>query len=247
MARNLEIGARGRLGGGLRWNASLFRTTNLDDILFVGTSTSAGYFTNFGKTRRAGVELGLSGDSDRFDWAIHYNYLRATYQSSACLLAEFNSSAGADLRCGDDEIRIRPGDRLPGLPAHSLKVLLSWRPTDALRLGADLAFYSDQTVRGNENGDHRANGDVRGEGTLGGFGIVNLDADYALGRGWTVFGRVANLFDHRYATAGALAENPFTAAGAFQADPALWRGEQFVAPGAPRGVWVGLRYRWGDR
>lgn len=247
VARNLEIGARGRLGGGLRWNASLFRTTNLDDILFVGTSTSAGYFTNFGKTRRAGVELGLSGDSDRFDWAIHYNYLRATYQSSACLLAEFNSSAGADLRCGDDEIRIRPGDRLPGLPAHSLKVLLSWRPTDALRLGADLAFYSDQTVRGNENGDHRANGDVRGEGTLGGFGIVNLDADYALGRGWTVFGRVANLFDHRYATAGALAENPFTAAGAFQADPALWRGEQFVAPRAPRGVWVGLRYRWGDR
>lgn len=116
-----------------------------------------------------------------------------------------------------------------------------------MRLGADLAFYSDQTVRGNENGDHRANGDVRGEGTLGGFGIVNLDADYALGRGWTVFGRVANLFDHRYATAGALAENPFTAAGAFQADPALWRGEQFVAPGAPRGVWVGLRYRWGDR
>ena len=39
----------------------VFQTTNSDDILFVGTTTSAGFFTNFGKTRRRGVELGLAG------------------------------------------------------------------------------------------------------------------------------------------------------------------------------------------
>lgn len=247
VAQSLELGARGRLPGRMNWNASLFRTTNRDDILFVGTSTSAGYFTNFGKTRREGIELGLATTSATFDWQFHYTYLKATYQSAACLLAENNSSAGAHAACGGDEIRVTPGDRLPGLPEHSLKLLLTWRPTERLRLGADLAAYSDQTVRGNENGQHRADADHGGRGKLGGYGVANLDADYQLGDGWTAFGRIANLFDHRYATAGALAENPFTGAGQYQANPDDWRNEQFVAPSAPRAAWVGLRYRWGGR
>jgi iron complex outermembrane recepter protein len=247
VARSLEVGVRGRLPEGMAWNASLFRTTNRDDILFVGTSTSAGYFTNFGKTRREGVELGLSGATAGVDWQVNYSYLKATFQSSACLLAENNSSAGSSPACGADEIRVTAGDRLPGLPEHALKLLLTWRPSDKLRLGADLAAYSDQTVRGNENGRQQADDNHRGSGTLGGYGVVNLDADYQLGGGWTAFGRVANLFDHRYASAGALAENPFDAAGQFQADPDAWRGEQFVAPGAPRAAWVGVRYRWGAK
>ncbi|MCC4119190.1 TonB-dependent receptor, partial [Aromatoleum toluclasticum] len=51
-----------------------------------------------------------------------------------------------------------------------------------------------------------------------GYAIVNLSADYRLGSGWTLFGRIDNLFDQRYATAAALAENPFVD-GNFQADP----------------------------
>jgi len=54
-------------------------------------------------------------------------------------------------------------------------------------------------------------------------------------RGLIRFGRAANLFDKRYATGGALAENPFVGAGnAFESDPDEWRHEQFIAPGAPR-------------
>jgi iron complex outermembrane recepter protein len=247
VSRSFELGARGRLSGHMAWNATLFRTTNHDDILFVGTSTSAGYFTNFGQTRREGVELGLSGTTGSVDWQINYSYLKATYQSSACLLAASNSSAGSSPACGADEIRVTPGDRLPGLPEHALKLLLTWRPTDKLRVGADLAAYSDQIVRGNENGRQQADDDHGGSGTLGGYGVVNLDADYQLGGGWTAFGRVANLFDHRYASAGALAENPFNTAGQFQSNPDDWRNEQFIAPGAPRAGWVGVRYRWGGK
>ena len=63
--------------------------------------------------------------------------------------------------------------------------------------------------------------------------------------GWTLFGRVDNLFDKRYATSGALAENPFVGAGnAFASDPDEWRHEQFIAPGAPRAGWLGVRYAW---
>ncbi|HEX6736122.1 MAG TPA: hypothetical protein VF096_15045, partial [Azonexus sp.] len=61
-------------------------------------------------------------------------------------------------------------------------------------------------------------------------------------RGWDVFARVNNVFDKRYATAAALAENPFAANGSFQSDSEDWRRETFVAPGAPRAAWLGVRY-----
>lgn len=258
VARTWEAGVRGTHAG-LRWNAGVYRTTNHDDILFVGTSTSAGYFTNFGKTRREGAELGLSGTLGRtLDWKLDYNWLRASFQSSACLLAEANSSRGSAPECTtdgqDDEILVSKGDRLPGMPEHALKLALNWHAAEKLRVGIDLIGYTDQTVRGNENGQHRAGeatdafGETRdfaGSGKLAGYAVVNLDAEYGLGGGWTVFGRIDNLFDHEYATAGALAENPFDASGAFLTDTEEWRDEQFVAPGAPRALFVGVRYRWG--
>jgi outer membrane receptor protein involved in Fe transport len=239
VAKTFEVGMRGGEAA-LRWNASLFRTTNHDDILFVGTSTSAGYFRNFGKTRRQGLELGLSGSHGAFEWRADYTWLQASFQSSACLLAEANSSAGDDARCGADEIRVSSGDRLPGLPRHNLKLGLDWKPMDALRLGTNLQAYSSQLVRGNENGKDD-------NGSIGGYAIVNVDADWQFAKGWTLFGRIDNLFDRRYASAGALAENPFGANGQFQTDTNDWSDERFVAPGAPRAAWLGLRYRFGTK
>lgn len=247
IARTIEAGVRGKLAGGTHWNAGVYRTLSSDDILFVGTSTSAGYFTNFGKTRRQGVELGMNGNVRRFDWLINYSFLQAQFKSGACLLAENNSTRGTDAACSaDDEIRVKAGDRLPGLPAHSLKLGLMWRATDWLRLGSDVQAFSEQYVRGNENNRHQAgtaNGrSFEGAGKLPGYAILNLNADADLGRGWQLFGKVNNVFDKRYETAGALAENPFAANGSFQANPDDWRRETFVAPGAPRAAWVGIRY-----
>jgi outer membrane receptor protein involved in Fe transport len=257
VARTLEAGARGRLAG-IDWNAGVFRTVNTDDILFVGTSTSAGYFTNFGRTQRQGIELGLAGEQGAFDWRINYSYLHASFRSQACLLAENNSSRGQDAACTaggqDDEILVKKGDRLPGLPEHSLKLALSWRAAPGLRLGADVQAFSGQYARGNENNRHRAGsatdafGNVRsfdGGGRLSGYALLNLNGDLDLGGGWQLFGRLDNVFDRRYGTAAALAENPFDAAGAFRIDSGTWRHETFLAPGAPRAVWVGLRYAFG--
>ena len=43
----------------LAWYAGVFRAENRDDILFVTSEqTGFGYFRNFGKTRRQGLELG---------------------------------------------------------------------------------------------------------------------------------------------------------------------------------------------
>ena len=57
-----------------------------------------------------------------------------------------------------------------------------------------------------------------------------------------LFRRFANVLNKQYATAGALAESPFNAAGQFETDPELWQRETFSAPGAPRAAWIGLRY-----
>jgi iron complex outermembrane recepter protein len=260
VARTLEFGLRGKLVGDIGWNAGVFRTLSTDDILFVGTSTSAGYFTNFGKTRRQGLELGVNGKKGRVDWFVNYSLLHATFRSAACLLAENNSTRGTAPECTgsgqDDEIAVHKGDYLPGLPRHSLKLGLSWQASDWLRLGGDVQAFSSQYARGNENNAHRSGtytdalGNTRtfdGPGKTAGYGILNLNAEARLGGGWQMFAKVNNVFDKRYATAAALAENPFDAAAGFRNDPGDWRRETFVAPGAPRAAWLGVRYVFGGQ
>jgi len=242
VSRTLEVGARGRLGEQLQWNAAVFHTVNHDDLLFISNSLAAGYFTNFGRTQRQGFELGLSQRSGKFGWSASYSYLRATFQSSACLVAEPNSTAETSAACtGEGEIEVRPGNRLPGLPAHSVKLGADWQPLDAWTLGAQLRGYSSQYVRGNENNKHRPDGvDFFGSGKVGGFAVVDLTTSWRFGKNVEVFGKIANLFDRRYASSGTLGENAFDANGAILA-PDDWRDEQFVGPGAPRAAWVGVR------
>ena len=257
VARTVEAGLRGKLAANVAWNAGAFRTASTDDILFVGTSTSAGYFTNFGQTRRQGAELGLAAQQGRFDWRINYSYLHASFQSEACLLAENNSSRGQSAACTaagqDDEILVKKGNRLPGLPNHSLKFSLSWRPSDALRIGAELQAFSSQFARGNENNAHQAGTasdqfgntrDFAGAGSLPGYATLNLNGNLDLGAGWELFARVNNLFDKRYGSVAALAENPFDRQGGFTNNSDHWQRETFIAPGAPRAAWLGLRYRF---
>ncbi|MBK9021140.1 MAG: TonB-dependent receptor [Sulfuritalea sp.] len=253
VTQTFEAGARGKAGG-LRWNATLFRADNRDDILFVGTSTSQGYFTNFGRTRRAGIELGAATDVGPVSLRADYGYVKATYRSAACLLAENNSTRGQTAECTgggqDDEILVQAGNRIPGIPLHSLKLGADWRAGADWTLSADVVAYSSQYLRGNENNAHQSGtysdilgGGPRtflGAGTAPGYAVLNLAARVKLDQRWQVSARLNNAFDRRYATAGALAENPFTAAGAFQTNSDDWTRESFLAPGAPRSIFVAI-------
>jgi len=253
VTQTLEAGARGQAGR-WRWNATAFRADNRDDILFVGTSTSAGYFTNFGRTRRAGLELGTAVELGKLELRADYGLVAATYQSAACVRAENNSTRGQTAACTaagqNDEILIQAGNRIPGIPLHSLKLGAAWRAGAQWTLNVDLMAFSSQYLRGNDNNAHRSGsysdllgGGPRsflGAGTASGYAVLNLGAQIKLDRRWQLTARLNNVFDKRYATAGALAENPFSGS-VFQANSDNWRRESFFAPGAPRSLFVSAR------
>ncbi|MBI5862611.1 MAG: TonB-dependent receptor [Rhodocyclales bacterium] len=242
VTRTLEAGLRGQ-SGPWKWNAAAFTADNRDDILFVGTSTSQGYFSNVGRTRREGLQLDASARTGNIEWRAGYSYVKAAYRSAACLLSPNNSSSGTDPQCAADEIRIQSGNRLPGIPLHSLKLGAEYSLNDRWRLSADAVAFSRQYVRGNENNAHRAGGSFLGSGEVAAYGVLNLGARVRLDRGWEATVKVNNVFDRHYASAGALGANPFDTNGSFQTSSSAWTHETFTAPGAPRAVYFGLRLK----
>lgn len=133
---------------------------------------------------------------------------------------------------------------MPGIPQHHFKLNVIGRPTEKWSIGSTLTAFSDQYVRGNENNAHRPDGATfSGSGKLSGYALLDLYTTYDLGGAWQLFARLSNVFDRGYSTAGQLGRNSFDASGAFEQDPANWRNEQFVGPGAPRAGWIGVRYR----
>ena len=250
VTRTWEAGLRGG-GPAWHWRAGVFRAVNDDDILFVvGTQVGYGYFRNVGQTRRQGVELGSGGRIGAWDLSADYTYLDATFQSPETLNGAANSSQDAN-----GNISVRPGDRLPLIPQHILKLRAAWQATGALSVSAGMQAVSGSLARGNENGQHSADGVYYlSSGRNPGYAVFDLAANYKPLPRLSLFGQVSNLFDRRYSTAAQLGTSAFTANGAFVASPFSGSGDNtslvhstFFAPGAPRSFWVGLRYEFDTR
>ncbi|MDR7272834.1 hypothetical protein J2X20_005519 [Pelomonas saccharophila] len=257
----VEAGVRGAAGAPLAWSLGLFRSDNRDDLLFVADDAAGfGYFKNFGKTRRQGVELGLSGQPAKgFTAGMNFTLLDATYRTAEVVNGASNSSndaAQAGLRGVDGNIQIQPGDRIPLLPRRMLKLYADLDLGDAWSLGADAIGLGGALARGNENGQHQADGVYYlGPGRSAGYAVVNVNAAWKPAnwmKGFKLFAQVSNLFDRAYATAAQLGPTGFNDAGNFQSRPfaANANGDRplrhatFFAPGAPRAVSLGLKYEY---
>ncbi len=228
VAKSWEGGFRGRFGdpssGRVDWHAGLFRTTNVDDILFQstgGSSSNEGFFANVGDTRRQGLEASLSGRAfgQRLDWYASYTYLDATYRT------DFSENSANHPDADDDGlIDVHRGDRIPGLPRHAFKIGADYAVLKGFTIGGDMVANSGQYLRGDE-----ANRLPK----LGGYAVFNLRAVYAFNEHVSVFGRIDNVFDRKYYTFGILGD----------ADEIFpdFDNPRFVSPAQPRGAWVGLR------
>lgn len=248
VTKTWEAGMRGAMSKQIHWNASVFRAENVDDILFVADDASGfGYFKNFGKTRRQGIELGMDGQVNQLAFSVNYTYLDATYQSSETVNGAANSS-----NVGGN-IAVKPGDRLPMIPRHIFKAHADWRINNAWTIGTGMLAVAKSTARGNENGQHQADGtNFIGAGESAGYAIFDLSGKYRATPQLTFFAQINNLFDRKYSTAAQLGATGFTADGNYIARPFSSIGDNstlvnstFYAPGAPRTAWVGVRYEFG--
>lgn len=219
VAKTYEFGARGHLpvGDALRWNAAFFRTDLSDDILFTVVETGgAGFFQNVGETRRQGVEVGAIGSVKKLNYFLSYAFVDATYESAETL-ASFVDAAG---------VPVEEGDSIPGIPQHNFRVGAEYEVYTNFWLGGDVIAASSTYLRG-DDGNNLPEVD--------GYAILNLQARYAPSKHFELWGRIDNVTDADYETAGIRNFNAF-------ADPIA--EERFLAPGAPLAGWFGVKARF---
>jgi outer membrane receptor protein involved in Fe transport len=247
VTRTIEAGLRGTRR--LRWNAGYFRAGNRDDILFVMSErTGFGYFRNFGRTRRQGLELGANSQVGPVTIGGGYTLLDATFQSPETLNGESNSTNDAGPGF-EGAIAIAPGARIPLIPRHMFKAFGEIRIRSNVSVDLGLVSASGSYARGNENNAHEPDGTYYlGSGSSPRYAVVNLGARYQVTSRIGLLLQINNLFDRRYYTAAQLGTNAFTDTNAFVARPFPavggafpLRHGTFFAPGAPAAFWIGTR------
>ena len=223
VATTYELGWRVRApagGGHVDASADVYRTDVRDDIFFIASTVTGGYFRNIGATRRSGAELALQwrGPSGVRAYA-NYGYTRATFETTATL-ATTRDTAGET---------VTPGDELPMVPGHRVNAglavpVLRSHGTEtgvALIAGVDARYVGRQWLRGDEQNVTRR---------LSDWAVADLSLTLTW-RDFELRGAVRNLFDGRVFNFGTFAENP-TAPGS----PV----QRWLTPGLPRHVQVSV-------
>jgi outer membrane receptor protein involved in Fe transport len=225
VARTIEAGFRGQAGD-INWNAGVYYTQLKDDLFFfpavedddgLDPRLNVGIFDNIDKTARAGLELGANASYEKLSWFANYAYVRATFED------EFTYARSVDDEV--EEYTVEKGDRLPGIPAHNIKIGVDYAFTPKFSLGMTASYHSSQYYRGDE-----ANEDKK----IPHYKVVNLHSRYHATKNLEFFAKVDNLFDSEYETFGLYGE-PDEAPGFDFEDP------RFVGSGAPRAGWIGFR------
>ena len=172
---NREVGARGHVGWGLTYDASLFSVIGYDELVPYEQAGRV-FYENAGRTRREGVEAMLG-------WA---HAPSGVHVDSAWTIARYQYT---DFVQGD---QVFDGNDLPGLPNQVVTARLGWR--SAARRFA--------VVEGQYVGDQEA--DSANEVTIDGYALLNARAGWGWpldeqGRLFHVYGGVRNLMGTDYA------------------------------------------------
>jgi iron complex outermembrane recepter protein len=226
VAQTFEAGIRGSVPLGARngridWSFGAFTTDSKDDIINVASEIiGRSFFQNAGTTRRRGIEASATYRSERWNVFATYSFVDATFRDTLTLVSENNPFAN-----DDGEITVMPGDRLPLVPRHRFKVGAEYAVFDNWKIGGDVIVASGQFFLGDE-----ANLNPQ----LPGYWVANLHTTYQVSKHVELFGKIRNLFDRRYYTAGTFFdpdEVPFVSL----TDP------RTVSPAAPRAFYAGVR------
>jgi len=227
VARNYELGVRGRLGESATYGFNLFRTDNRDDILFQTTGRATGLFANVDRTRREGIEASLAGQAGGLNWFAAYSFVGATFEDDFQVL-----SPNHDFADEEGEITVLAGDRIPGIPAHQFKFGADYAVDERLGLSLDLIANSGQYLRGDESNELDE---------IDGFILINLGARYRFSERLLIYAQVHNLLDAEFETFGLLGEEPGEVEVPLIEDFEI---PIFLGAAPPRAGFLGLRYRF---
>src|SRR6266567_4455434 len=229
VSRTVEAGLRGTKDlniGTFGWKLGGFRSDNTDDILAIPSPVlqGFGYFQNVGSTRRQGIEAQVTLQSNPLQFYASYALVDARFLDT---LKVGSNSPFAD---ENGNIQILPGNRIPGIPRNRIKAGIDYSITDAIKVGGDAQFFSDQFFVG--DGSNQAQ-------RLPSYTVFNVHAPYQINRTFQVYGRIDNIFDNRYATYGTFFDTGavpnFANGGAPFTDP------RSVSPARPRAFYAGLK------
>ena len=230
VARTGEAGFRGSHAVGadahVHWQLGVYRTDLSNDILNVADPLQQGfgYFQNVGGTRRQGVEAHIDYKTDRLTLAANYAYIDATFLNALTL---GSNSPYAD---ANGNIQVSPGNQLPAIPHHRIKLSADYDVTSKFKIGADVDIVSSQYFVGDESNQFSK---------LPGYWVANLDASYQVTDNIQIYAKADNIFDNRYYTYGTFFDTSqvpnFANGGAPFTDP------RSLSPARPRALYVGMR------
>ena len=236
ISRTAELGVRGKspgLGaadGELSWNLSVFRTLLKDDIFGIATSVSQGFFQNIGDTRRQGVEAGLNYRTSDWSAYVNYSFVQATFRSPLVVPAPSNPYSDAN-----GQIQVEPGDRLPGIPEHRLKLGADYKIVPQWSVGVTVNVVGSAYYVGDESNQLAS---------IPGYAVVNLHSTYKPLPHFELFASINNLFNRKYATWGILSDPtgigaPGIPTSGVTNGPGV--DNRFLSPAAPFEAFGGLR------
>jgi iron complex outermembrane receptor protein len=188
---NYEVGARGTVGA-ISYSVAGFLGRVRDAIVQFSEVSGRGYFTNAGRVKNDGFELGVSGRvGDRL--RLFGNYTYANYRYDQYRIVDGSSVDTLD------------GKRVPGVPKAFIRLGLRAGPVAGLALDVDHTMAS--SIFANDANTIYVNGWGKGGPTIingVGLGVTNLRLSWEgrTGGAWIQpFLGVNNLWDRKYVSA----------------------------------------------
>jgi len=237
VTRTGEIGFRGRhdIGveygdakGRLEYRVGLFRAVNSDDILSLPSNvmTGRGYYANVGATRREGVEVETSWRNDRLSLYANYALIDATFRTA------FTSDSENDpFTDANGQIHVKPGNAMPGIPRHRVKLGFDYYITPQWRFGADYVYTSGVQLHGDEANLDRP---------LPGRGVVNIETSCKVTENVEVYAVAQNIGNQKYYSYGTCFDN----AGNATSSAPGFTNSRMVGPGAPVTMFGGVKVKF---
>jgi iron complex outermembrane recepter protein len=243
VSHTIEGGLRGTFGtdaktGLLTWGVGVFDTVSDDDIINVaaqlGEVANFGFFQNFGKTERKGIEAKVDYTNQQWKLYANYTFVDATYQSAGVLNSPNNPNAITDPNTGIQFVNVVPGDHIGGIPEHRFKAGAEYAVTDKWKVGADLNVVGSSYL---------VHDDTNVSPKVPAYAVLNLHTSYQLTPNIELFGLINNALNQHYYLFGTFTDTGgFTPANNTNPNTlgVLTDPRAFV-PGMPFAAYAGLK------